>query len=139
MNNDVTFFLSNREITEAREIIRKPIPRNSLESAEYVTAITGLLNAKDFRDRINGIKQLFLDTENNQDLIVANIIKVIIYKNTFFERPDSPWYKVSIIVMFCSKDAQCHKPWFVFLLRKCDKQGSNRASEEEVRYGLRKR
>ncbi|XP_059579399.1 TOG array regulator of axonemal microtubules protein 1 isoform X2 [Alligator mississippiensis] len=68
--------VTEREITEAREIIRKPIPRNSLESAEYVTAITGLLNAKDFRDRINGIKQLFLDTENNQDLIVANIIKI---------------------------------------------------------------
>ncbi|XP_019412149.1 PREDICTED: crescerin-1 isoform X1 [Crocodylus porosus] len=68
--------VTEREITEAREIIRKPIPRNSLESAEYVTVITGLLNAKDFRDRINGIKQLFLDTENNQDLIVANIIKI---------------------------------------------------------------
>ncbi|XP_039389641.1 TOG array regulator of axonemal microtubules protein 1 [Mauremys reevesii] len=68
--------ITEREISEAREITRKPVARNSLESAEYVKVITSLLNAKDFRDRINGIKQLLSDTENNQDLVVANIVKI---------------------------------------------------------------
>ncbi|XP_074852240.1 TOG array regulator of axonemal microtubules protein 1 isoform X2 [Carettochelys insculpta] len=68
--------ITEREITEAREITRKPVARNSLESAEYVKAITSLLNAKDFRDRINGIKQLLTDAENNQELVVSNIVKI---------------------------------------------------------------
>lgn len=72
------FFLSSRETTEAREVTRKTAPRNSLESEEYVKDITGLLNAKDFRDRINGIKQLLSDTENNQGFVVANIVKVTV-------------------------------------------------------------
>ena len=70
-----------REVTEIREITRKSIPRNSLESAEYVKVITGLLNAKDFRDRI---KQLLSDTENNQELVVGNIVKVWTIKINFF-------------------------------------------------------
>lgn len=70
----------NREIREIRDISRKLVPRNALESAEYVKFITTLLNAKDFRDRINGIKQLLADTENNQDLVVANIVKVTLYR-----------------------------------------------------------
>ena len=73
-----------REVTEIREITRKSIPRNSLESAEYVKVITGLLNAKDFRDRINGIKQLLSDTENNQELVVGNIVKVRTIKINFY-------------------------------------------------------
>ncbi|PKU31388.1 protein hypothetical protein [Limosa lapponica baueri] len=64
-----------RETAEAREVTRKPAPRNSLENEEYVKDIIGLLNAKDFRDRINGIKQLLSDTENNQGFVVANIVK----------------------------------------------------------------
>lgn len=64
------------EVTEIREVTRKSVPRNSLESAEYVKVITGLLNAKDFRDRISGIKQLLSDTENSQELVVGNIVKV---------------------------------------------------------------
>ena len=72
-----------REITEIREITRKSGPRNSLESAEYIKVITGLLNAKDFRDRINGIKQLLSDTENNQELVVGNIVKVRTVKINF--------------------------------------------------------
>uniref|UniRef100_A0A8D0GG83 TOG array regulator of axonemal microtubules 1 n=1 Tax=Sphenodon punctatus TaxID=8508 RepID=A0A8D0GG83_SPHPU len=68
--------VAEREVMETREVTRKPVPRNSLESAEYVRVITGLLNAKDFRDRINGIKQLLADTENNQELVVANIVKI---------------------------------------------------------------
>lgn len=69
-----------REAAEAREVSRKPVPRNSLESEEYVKDIVGLLNAKDFRDRINGIKQLLSDTENNQDFVVVNIVKVSLWQ-----------------------------------------------------------
>ncbi|XP_072722013.1 TOG array regulator of axonemal microtubules protein 1 isoform X1 [Ciconia boyciana] len=68
--------ITDRETTEAREVMRKTAPRNSLESEEYVKDIIGLLNAKDFRDRINGIKQLLSDTENNQGFVVANIVKI---------------------------------------------------------------
>ncbi|KAM6134148.1 TOG array regulator of axonemal microtubules protein 1 [Phoenicopterus ruber ruber] len=68
--------ITDRETTEPREVTRKTAPRNSLESEEYVKDIIGLLNAKDFRDRINGIKQLLSDTENNQGFVVANIVKI---------------------------------------------------------------
>ncbi|XP_065604887.1 TOG array regulator of axonemal microtubules protein 1 [Cyrtonyx montezumae] len=68
--------ITDRETTEARKVSRKPVPRNSLESEEYVKDMVGLLNAKDFRDRINGIKQLLSDTENNQDVVVVNIVKI---------------------------------------------------------------
>ncbi|XP_068538291.1 TOG array regulator of axonemal microtubules protein 1 isoform X2 [Anas acuta] len=68
--------ITDRETTEAREVTRKAAPRNSIESEEYVKDIIGLLNAKDFRDRINGINQLLSDTENNQDFVVANIVKI---------------------------------------------------------------
>ncbi|CAN0123728.1 unnamed protein product [Bubo scandiacus] len=68
--------ITDRETTEVREVTRKAAPRNSLESEEYVKDIIGLLNGKDFRDRINGIKQLLSDTENNQGFVVANIVKI---------------------------------------------------------------
>uniref|UniRef100_A0ABM5FCC8 TOG array regulator of axonemal microtubules protein 1 isoform X5 n=1 Tax=Pogona vitticeps TaxID=103695 RepID=A0ABM5FCC8_9SAUR len=68
--------VSDREIREGREMSRKAAPRSAVESAEYVKAVTSLLNAKDFRDRISGIKQLLADTESNQDLVVANIVKI---------------------------------------------------------------
>ncbi|XP_053140412.1 TOG array regulator of axonemal microtubules protein 1 isoform X2 [Hemicordylus capensis] len=71
-----TLSANDRDIREVREMTRKLVPRNTLESAEYVKVITTLLNAKDFRDRINGIKQLLVDTEKNQDLVVANIVKI---------------------------------------------------------------
>lgn len=77
LNNLFLFF---RETTEAREVTRKAAPRNSIESEEYVKDIISLLNAKDFRDRINGINQLLSDTENNQDFVVANIVKVTVQK-----------------------------------------------------------
>ena len=76
-------FFHFREVTEIREFTRKSVPRNSSESAEYIKVITGLLNAKDFRDRINGIKQLLSDTENNQELVVGNIVKVRTVKINF--------------------------------------------------------
>lgn len=72
------FFLSNRKTTEAYEVIRKTAPRNLLENEDYVKDIIGLLNAKDFRDRIRGIKQLLFDAENNQGFVVANIVKVTV-------------------------------------------------------------
>ncbi|XP_009288193.1 PREDICTED: crescerin-1 [Aptenodytes forsteri] len=75
-SRDALNITDSRETTEAREVTRKTAPRNSLESEEYVKDITGLLNAKDFRDRINGIKQLLSDTENNQGFVVANIVKI---------------------------------------------------------------
>ncbi|XP_009696337.1 PREDICTED: protein FAM179B [Cariama cristata] len=68
--------IADGETAEAREVTRKAAPRNSLESEEYVKDILGLLNAKDFRDRVNGIKQLLSDTENNQGFVVANIVKI---------------------------------------------------------------
>ncbi|XP_064919079.1 TOG array regulator of axonemal microtubules protein 1 isoform X3 [Columba livia] len=67
---------TDRETMEAREVTRRTVPRNSLENDEYVKDIIGLLNAKDFRDRISGIKQLLADTENNQGFVVANIVKI---------------------------------------------------------------
>ncbi|PKK20795.1 family with sequence similarity 179, member B [Columba livia] len=67
---------TDRETMEAREVTRRTVPRSSLENDEYVKDIIGLLNAKDFRDRISGIKQLLADTENNQGFVVANIVKI---------------------------------------------------------------
>uniref|UniRef100_A0ACB8G6G6 TOG array regulator of axonemal microtubules protein 1 n=2 Tax=Sphaerodactylus townsendi TaxID=933632 RepID=A0ACB8G6G6_9SAUR len=61
---------------EGYEMTRKLGPRNTLESAEYVKVITASLNAKDFRERISAIRQLLADTESNQDLVVANIVKI---------------------------------------------------------------
>ncbi|XP_057579636.1 TOG array regulator of axonemal microtubules protein 1 isoform X3 [Hippopotamus amphibius kiboko] len=83
------FNSAEREVTEIREITRKSVPRSSLESAEYIKVITGLLNAKDFRDRINGIKQLLSDTENNQELVVGNIVKIITYFYSHFAQKPS--------------------------------------------------
>ncbi|XP_074091959.1 TOG array regulator of axonemal microtubules protein 1 isoform X2 [Macrotis lagotis] len=86
---------STREIVDIREI-RKTVPRSSLESAEYIKTITALLNAKDFRDRINGIKQLLADTENNQELIVGNIVKIF---DAFKSRLHDSNSKVNLIAL----------------------------------------
>ncbi|XP_061213726.1 TOG array regulator of axonemal microtubules protein 1-like [Neopsephotus bourkii] len=67
---------TDRETTEAYGVIRKAAPRNLLENEEYVKDIVGLLNAKDFHDRIRGIKQLLFDAQNNQGFVVANILKI---------------------------------------------------------------
>ncbi|XP_027523139.1 TOG array regulator of axonemal microtubules protein 1 [Corapipo altera] len=66
----------DRDTTEAREAPRRAAPRSALESEEYVKDIVGLLNAKDFRERITGIRQLLLDTENSPGLVVANLVKI---------------------------------------------------------------
>ncbi|XP_027272293.1 TOG array regulator of axonemal microtubules protein 1 isoform X4 [Cricetulus griseus] len=90
------FSSTEREVTEVREVPRKPAPRNSLESAEYIKVITGLLNAKDFRDRINGIKQLLSDTENNQELVVGNIVKIF---DAFKSRLHDSNSKVNLVAL----------------------------------------
>ncbi|XP_069883348.1 TOG array regulator of axonemal microtubules protein 1 isoform X2 [Dipodomys merriami] len=91
-----SFNSSEREVTEVREVPRKSVPRNSLESAEYVKVITGLLSAKDFRDRINGIKQLLSDTENNQELVVGNIVKIF---DAFKSRLHDSNSKVNLVAL----------------------------------------
>ncbi|XP_055496342.1 TOG array regulator of axonemal microtubules protein 1 [Leucoraja erinacea] len=71
--------LTGRDIIEAvnlRDYTWKPSPRNMMENAEYMTEITGLLGAKDFRDRIRGIEQLLSDCQNNQELVIVNIVKI---------------------------------------------------------------
>ncbi|KAF6133430.1 TOG array regulator of axonemal microtubules 1 [Phyllostomus discolor] len=90
------FNSAEREVTEIREVTRKSFPHNSLESAEYVKVITGLLNAKDFRDRINGIKQLLSDTENNQELVVGNIVKIF---DAFKSRLHDSNSKVNLVAL----------------------------------------
>ncbi|XP_036061640.1 TOG array regulator of axonemal microtubules protein 1 isoform X1 [Onychomys torridus] len=90
------FSSAEREVTDVREVPRKPAPRNSLESAEYIKVITGLLNAKDFRDRINGIKQLLSDTENNQELVVGNIVKIF---DAFKSRLHDSNSKVNLVAL----------------------------------------
>ncbi|XP_036314110.1 TOG array regulator of axonemal microtubules protein 1 isoform X3 [Pipistrellus kuhlii] len=87
---------AEREITEICEVSKKSVPRNSLESAEYIKVITGLLNAKDFRDRINGIKQLLSDTENNQELVVGNIVKIF---DAFKSRLHDSNSKVNLVAL----------------------------------------
>ncbi|KAF6352619.1 TOG array regulator of axonemal microtubules 1 [Rhinolophus ferrumequinum] len=84
------------EVTEIREVTRKSVPRNSLESAEYIKVITGLLNAKDFRDRISGIKQLLSDTENSQELVVGNIVKIF---DAFKSRLHDSNSKVNLVAL----------------------------------------
>ncbi|XP_077617411.1 TOG array regulator of axonemal microtubules protein 1 isoform X1 [Crocuta crocuta] len=90
------FNSAEREVTEIRDITRKSVPRNSLESAEYIKVITGLLNAKDFRDRINGIKQLLSDTEKNQELVVGNIVKIF---DAFKSRLHDSNSKVNLVAL----------------------------------------
>lgn len=90
------FNSADREVTEVREVTRKSVSRNSLESAEYIKVITGLLNAKDFRDRINGIKQLLSDTENNQELVVGNIVKIF---DAFKSRLHDSNSKVNLVAL----------------------------------------
>ncbi|XP_010630924.1 TOG array regulator of axonemal microtubules protein 1 isoform X2 [Fukomys damarensis] len=90
------FNSAEKEATEVREVARKSVPRNSLESAEYIKVITGLLNAKDFRDRISGIKQLLSDAENNQELIIGNIVKIF---DAFKSRLHDSNSKVNLVAL----------------------------------------
>ncbi|XP_075387137.1 TOG array regulator of axonemal microtubules protein 1 isoform X2 [Tenrec ecaudatus] len=87
---------AEREVTEVREVTKKSIPRNSVESTEYIKVMTGLLNAKDFRDRISGIKQLLSDTESNQELVVGNIVKIF---DAFKSRLHDSNSKVNLVAL----------------------------------------
>ncbi|XP_066045292.1 TOG array regulator of axonemal microtubules protein 1 isoform X2 [Chamaea fasciata] len=67
----------DRDSTEAQEAPRRAAaPRSALESEDYVRDIVGLLNAKDFRERISGVRQLLLDTESSPGLVLANIVRI---------------------------------------------------------------
>ncbi|XP_068874802.1 pre-mRNA-processing factor 39 isoform X2 [Aphelocoma coerulescens] len=66
----------DRDSTEAHEAPRRAAPRSALEGEEYVRDIIGSLNAKDFRERISGVRQLLADTESNPALVLANIVKI---------------------------------------------------------------
>uniref|UniRef100_UPI00398E8746 TOG array regulator of axonemal microtubules protein 1 isoform X7 n=1 Tax=Pristiophorus japonicus TaxID=55135 RepID=UPI00398E8746 len=72
--------LTGRDIAEGavnlRDYTWKPSPRNLMENAEYLKEITGLLGAKDFRDRSRGIEQLLTDCQNSQELVTVNIVKI---------------------------------------------------------------
>ncbi|XP_053801157.1 TOG array regulator of axonemal microtubules protein 1 isoform X2 [Vidua chalybeata] len=68
--------IPDRDSTEAHEAPRRAAPRSALESEEYVRDIVGLLNAKDFRERIGGVRQLLLDTESSPGLVLANIVRI---------------------------------------------------------------
>ncbi|XP_023782888.1 TOG array regulator of axonemal microtubules protein 1, partial [Cyanistes caeruleus] len=68
--------IPDRDGTEAQEAPRRAAPRSALESEEYVRDIVGLLNAKDFRERISGVRQLLLDTESSPALVLANVVRI---------------------------------------------------------------
>ncbi|XP_058695856.1 TOG array regulator of axonemal microtubules protein 1 isoform X2 [Poecile atricapillus] len=68
--------IPDRDGTEAPEAPRRAAPRSALESEEYVRDIVGLLNAKDFRERISGVRQLLLDTESSPALVLANVVRI---------------------------------------------------------------
>ncbi|XP_064007918.1 TOG array regulator of axonemal microtubules protein 1 isoform X2 [Pogoniulus pusillus] len=68
--------VTDREAAEGHEVSRKAAPRNALENTEYLKDLICLLSARDFRERISGIKQLLSDTENNQGFVLANIVKI---------------------------------------------------------------
>lgn len=68
--------IPDRDSTEAHEAPRRAAPRSALEGEEYVRDIIGSLNAKDFRERISGVRQLLADTESNPALVLANIVKI---------------------------------------------------------------
>ncbi|XP_014112914.1 PREDICTED: protein FAM179B [Pseudopodoces humilis] len=68
--------IPDRDGTEAQEAPRRAAPRSALESEEYVRDIVGLLNAKDFRERISGVRRLLLDTESSPALVLANVVRI---------------------------------------------------------------
>ncbi|XP_059706729.1 TOG array regulator of axonemal microtubules protein 1 isoform X3 [Haemorhous mexicanus] len=68
--------IPDRDSTESQEAPRRAAPRSALESEEYLRAIVGSLNARDFRERIRGARQLLLDTESSPALVLANIVRI---------------------------------------------------------------
>uniref|UniRef100_A0A8C4XF58 TOG array regulator of axonemal microtubules 1 n=1 Tax=Erpetoichthys calabaricus TaxID=27687 RepID=A0A8C4XF58_ERPCA len=84
---------SGRDIGES---VWKPSPRNLVENTEFVKQLTGLLNAKDFRDRTKGIEQLLADCERNPDLIISNIFPIF---DAFKSRLHDPNSKVNLMAL----------------------------------------
>ncbi|XP_041266092.1 TOG array regulator of axonemal microtubules protein 1 isoform X2 [Onychostruthus taczanowskii] len=68
--------IPDRDSTESHEAPRRAAPRSALESEEYVRDVVGLLNAKDFRERIRGVRRLLLDTESSPAPVLANIVRI---------------------------------------------------------------
>ncbi|MBN3314518.1 TGRM1 protein, partial [Atractosteus spatula] len=61
---------------ETGENTWKPSPRTLVDKTEYVKQLTGLLGAKDFRDRTKGIDQLLDDCQQSPDLVIANMFPI---------------------------------------------------------------
>uniref|UniRef100_A0A8C5J3E0 TOG array regulator of axonemal microtubules 1 n=1 Tax=Junco hyemalis TaxID=40217 RepID=A0A8C5J3E0_JUNHY len=68
--------LWHRDCTESQEAPRRAAPRSALESEEFLRDLVGSLNARDFRERIRGVRQLLLDTESSPALVLANIVRI---------------------------------------------------------------
>ncbi|XP_063255834.1 TOG array regulator of axonemal microtubules protein 1 isoform X2 [Prinia subflava] len=66
----------DRDSTEAHEAPRRAAPRSALDSEEYVRDMVGLLSARDFRERISGVRQLLLHAQGSPALVLANIIRI---------------------------------------------------------------
>ncbi|XP_057882930.1 TOG array regulator of axonemal microtubules protein 1 isoform X3 [Melospiza georgiana] len=68
--------IPDRDCTESQEAPRRAAPRSALESEEYLRDLVGSLNARDFRERIRGVRQLLLDTESSPGPVLANIVRI---------------------------------------------------------------
>ncbi|XP_063015638.1 TOG array regulator of axonemal microtubules protein 1 isoform X2 [Melospiza melodia melodia] len=68
--------IPDRDCTESQEAPRRAAPRSALESEEYLRDLVGSLNARDFRERIRGVRQLLLDTESSAGPVLANIVRI---------------------------------------------------------------
>ncbi|XP_064278828.1 TOG array regulator of axonemal microtubules protein 1 isoform X2 [Passer domesticus] len=68
--------IPDRDSTESHEPPRRAAPRSALESEEYVRDMVGLLNAKDFRERIRGVRQLLRHAESSPAPVLANIVRI---------------------------------------------------------------
>ncbi|XP_064572066.1 TOG array regulator of axonemal microtubules protein 1 [Zonotrichia leucophrys gambelii] len=68
--------IPDRDCTESQEAPRRAAPRSALESEEFLRDLVGSLNARDFRERIRGVRQLLLDTESSPALVLANIVRI---------------------------------------------------------------
>ncbi|XP_059330936.1 TOG array regulator of axonemal microtubules protein 1 [Ammospiza nelsoni] len=68
--------IPDRDCTESQEAPRRAAPRSALESEEYLRDLVGSLSARDFRERIRGVRQLLLDTESSPGLVLASIVRI---------------------------------------------------------------
>ncbi|XP_054142809.1 TOG array regulator of axonemal microtubules protein 1 isoform X2 [Melozone crissalis] len=68
--------IPDRDCTESQEAPRRAAPRSALESEEFLRDLVGSLNARDFRERIRGVRQLLLDTESSPGLVLANMVRI---------------------------------------------------------------